>query len=216
MSIRHGTAGKTLRNKLLILMAFLLIVGVGGYLLIRLFVPLLAPAAPILAFFLVARMLGSKEVSRTVRALGKGYLGELTVAKHLEQLPTGWRVFHDLDLGGENVDHLVIGPAGIFNVEVKNYSGRVIATPKGLYNKGQRQDEVVKQAWRQSHRLKEIFGVEVKPILVFVGDQLEGDQVGKLPVKRPEELLSYFKGLPKVWEYAEFIAAVRKAEQLVK
>ncbi|WP_254431557.1 nuclease-related domain-containing protein [Meiothermus sp. PNK-Is4] len=205
-----------MRNKLLILMAFLLIVGVGGYLLIRLFVPLLAPAAPILALFLVVRMLSSKEVSRTIRALGKGYLGEMTVGKHLEQLPTGWRVFHDLDLGGENVDHLVIGPAGIFNVEVKNYSGKVIATPRGLYNKGQRQDEVVKQAWRQSHRLREIFGVEVKPILVFVGDQLEGDRVGKLPVKRPDELLSYFKGLPKVWEYAEFIAVVRKAEQLVK
>lgn len=216
MSIKHGTAGKTLRNKLLALAVILLVVGIGGYLLIRVLVPFLAPAAPLVALFLVLRVLSSKEMAKAVRAVGKGYVGEVTVGRILEQLPTGWRVFHDLDLGGENVDHLVIGPAGVFNVEVKNYSGKVIATPKGLYNKGKRQDEVVKQAWRQSHKLKEILGAEVKPILVFVSDQLEGDRVGKLLVKRPEELVRHLSSLPKVWEYGDFIAVVKKAEGLVK
>jgi len=106
MSIKRGTAGKTLRNKLIALGVILLVVGIGGYLLIRVLVPFLAPAALLVALFLVLRVLSSKEMAKAVRAVGKGYVGEVTVGRSLEQLPTGWRVFHDLDLGGENVDHL--------------------------------------------------------------------------------------------------------------
>ncbi|MER3555679.1 MAG: nuclease, partial [Meiothermus sp.] len=102
------------------------------------------------------------------------------------------------------------------NIEVKNYSGKVIATPKGLYNKGKKQDSVVRQAWRQSHKLRELLAVEVVPILVFVSDGLEGNRVGRLHVMRPNELVPYFKSLSRCWEHSQFLEVVQKAEKLVK
>lgn len=216
MSINHGTAGKTLRNKLLLIGGIAVGLGFLAWAVVRIFLPSFAPVAPFLGLLVVFKILGDKEISKALRAKSKGYIGEATVGKMLESLPSGWRVLHDLDLGGENVDHLVVGPAGAFNIEVKNYGGKVIATPKALYNKGKKQDTVVRQAWRQSHKLRELLGVEVVPILVFVGEELEGNRVGRLQVMRPGELVPHFKSLSRAWEYPQFLEVVGKAEKLVK
>ena len=34
-----------------------------------------------------------------------------------------WRVIHDATLGRGNVDHIVIGPPGVFTVETKSHPG---------------------------------------------------------------------------------------------
>jgi hypothetical protein len=81
-------------------------------------------------------------------------------------LPAPWRVFHDVDLGGENADHVVVGAVGVFNVEVKNFSGKISAKSGGLYAHGRRYDKVVRQAHRQAHALRERLGVDVTPLLV--------------------------------------------------
>ena len=104
----------------------------------------------------------------------------------LEALPEGWRVFHDVELEGENADHVVVGPPGVFSVEVKHYAGRVVARPDGLFVNGRRQDRIVRQAWRQAHMLEAWLGVEVQPVLVFVGSEVEGARAGPLPVLTPE------------------------------
>ncbi|MCH1928547.1 NERD domain-containing protein, partial [Shewanella sp. C31] len=70
-----------------------------------------------LAFLAVARFLQDKEVERTGVATTRGYLGEAHVGRFRAELPSTWRVFHDVDLGGENADHVVVGPPGVFNVE---------------------------------------------------------------------------------------------------
>lgn len=57
-----------------------------------------------------------------------GYLGELAVAEALSKLPhTEWRVFHDVPMTGENgqdfnLDHVVLGPPGVFVIETKTWS----------------------------------------------------------------------------------------------
>ena len=43
----------------------------------------------------------------------------------------GYDVFHDLPANGSNIDHLVIGPNGVFAVETK---GRRKPTPNGKWN----------------------------------------------------------------------------------
>ncbi len=56
----------------------------------------------------------------------KGARGEEIVAVQLGELPVGYHVFHDLEISGVTpIDHLVIGPAGVFVVETKFWSGRV-------------------------------------------------------------------------------------------
>jgi hypothetical protein len=55
------------------------------------------------------------------RRLGRD--GEKAVGQFLEALrERGYRVFHDVVGDGFNVDHILIGPAGVFTVETKTHS----------------------------------------------------------------------------------------------
>jgi hypothetical protein len=86
--------------------------------------------------------------------------GERQMGKALATLSEGWRVWHDLDLGGENIDHLVASAKGVFVIEVKNYRGTVLALPTALYTHGNKKPntEITAQVWRQVHKLKEHLG----------------------------------------------------------
>jgi hypothetical protein len=55
-----------------------------------------------------------------------GYDGELATAQELNQLMRhGYYVFHDLQAENFNIDHIVIGPAGVFAVETKSRSNDI-------------------------------------------------------------------------------------------
>ena len=203
MARKVGSAGKTLARRLGRIALVLLGFGFAVWLLVQLFAPWMGALALPLAFLAVMRLLQDKAVERAVVAKARGYLGEARVGRVLEALPSPWRVFHDVDLGGENADHVVVGPAGVFNVEVKNYTGLIRATPQGLWVRGERRDDLVRQAWRQAHKLRELLGVEVEPLLVFVGGRLEGRRVGRLPVLPPEEVGAYLRGLPARLSFTE-------------
>ena len=56
----------------------------------------------------------------------RGATGEEQVGGLLEGLAgSGWHVIHDVTLGHGNVDHILIGPAGVFTVETKSHPGPV-------------------------------------------------------------------------------------------
>jgi hypothetical protein len=58
-----------------------------------------------------------------VRALRLAREGERAVGQYLEHLRgAGYQVFHDIPGQGFNIDHVVIGPAGIFTIETKTWS----------------------------------------------------------------------------------------------
>lgn len=58
------------------------------------------------------------------RNLVRGERGELKVAETLEDLRAdGYRVFHDLVRDGFNIDHVVVGPSGVYAIETKFRSG---------------------------------------------------------------------------------------------
>lgn len=58
----------------------------------------------------------------------RGVLGERRVAALLDQLGEGWTVIHSLPIGerGSDIDHLVIGPPGVFTVNTKFSPGRSV------------------------------------------------------------------------------------------
>jgi hypothetical protein len=67
-------------------------------------------------------------VPQPVTAWQRGAAGEQQVARALAPLAaSGWIVLHDraLPRTGANLDHLVIGPTGIYAIDTKNYRGRV-------------------------------------------------------------------------------------------
>jgi hypothetical protein len=64
----------------------------------------------------------------------RGAAGERRTARRLAVLERhGWAVLHDLALPGSraNLDHLVIGPGGVFVVDSKHYQGRLQLDPSG-------------------------------------------------------------------------------------
>jgi len=73
----------------------------------------------------------SWEVSRRLDELLRSMLDsdvELATRRSwLEKPQSPWAVWHDLPIGtrGANVDHLVVGPGGVFSVNTKKTHGRV-------------------------------------------------------------------------------------------
>lgn len=68
----------------------------------------------------------TKSKSNSDNSWAKGLHGENTVFKYLNTLPKDYYVFHDVTLPKKkgNIDHVVIGPNGVFVIETKNYSGK--------------------------------------------------------------------------------------------
>lgn len=56
----------------------------------------------------------------------KGNEGEIIVADYLDTLPEDYLIFNDVKIPGMggNIDHIVIGPTGIYVIETKNYTGK--------------------------------------------------------------------------------------------
>jgi hypothetical protein len=56
----------------------------------------------------------------------RGAEGEKATAMALRPLTRrGWTLLHDLDTGYGNLDHVLVGPAGVFVLESKNLNGIV-------------------------------------------------------------------------------------------
>jgi hypothetical protein len=70
--------------------------------------------------WLAIRVLKARSAMRRLRLAREG---ERAVGEFLEKLRSdGYHVFHDLIGDGFNLDHVLIGPAGVFTVETKTYS----------------------------------------------------------------------------------------------
>ena len=68
----------------------------------------------------LARLL---RVHTAERAWRIGAAGEVAVAARLTKLGAGWRVLHAIPVGerGSDIDHLVIGPGGVFTINTKHH-----------------------------------------------------------------------------------------------
>ncbi len=84
------------------------------------------------------------------RSWRRGAEGEIRVARELDKLPDGWRVLHSIPVGSEgaDVDHLVIGPAGIFALNTKNLTGNVWVGARSTMVDGQ------KNHWLRNARIE--------------------------------------------------------------
>jgi hypothetical protein len=63
----------------------------------------------------------------------RGADGEKKTASALRKLDGhGWRAFHDRSEGRGNLDHVLVGPAGVFLLESKNLAGVLTVEDEGL------------------------------------------------------------------------------------
>ena len=119
-------------------------------------------------------------------AYKKGLLGERLVEEQLDEIrKAGFDVFHDFILkderGTENIDHIILGPSGIFTLETKNWSAKGVPQDDRITFDGEtlkigtfpQDDKVLKQPRRQAAKLQSILQpvtqdpLWVVPILCF-------------------------------------------------
>jgi hypothetical protein len=86
-----------------------------------------------------------------------GKQGELAVSEALKDLPNDYVLLNDLMLpdGRGNVDHLVMGPNGLFVIETKNYSSFVKCVGDDWFVNGRKTRSLSKQAKRNAIAVRE-------------------------------------------------------------
>ena len=75
-----------------------------------------------IAMFMIARM----SPPRWIENWQDGAVGEQWTGRALRELESqGWRIFHDLAASHGNIDHVAIGPGGVFLLDSKRWRGSV-------------------------------------------------------------------------------------------
>lgn len=121
---------------------------------------------------------------RKVKALRLGQIGEEAVGQFLEEKlrPAGYQVLHDIQADHFNVDHVVIGPSGIYTVETKTHSkpakGSCLVTYDGeiiKVNGFQPDRDPVAQALSEARWLRDLIEAstgkkfKVQPVVLYPG-----------------------------------------------
>jgi hypothetical protein len=187
--------------------AVILGIGAGGGLLGGQLAPRLGLVFGVLAAVVAGWGLRFKPSPDAV-AWRRGAAGERRTAQLLDPLERhGWAVLHDLALPGSraNLDHLVIGPGGVFVVDSKHYRGRLQLDPTGRLWRGRYPLAPVLRA--VDYEADQAARVLVDPDVVVVVPivAVHGAQVpwGKLvtqgvPVVAARRLPSMLRALPAV------------------
>lgn len=186
------------------------------------------PAAAVIAEFLrvqheaprrsaVARLLGRSPLTPQSRPWYVGALGELDVARRLAALGSEWTVRHAVPVGtrGSDIDHLVLGTAGVFTINTKFHEdARIWVSPRQLRVNGQPKDHL-RNARYESQRVAKILSaatsstVEVSALVVIVGakDLTIRQQPADVTVMRETQLVRRLRSRPNTLS-AEEVASI--------
>ena len=114
-----------------------------------------AEMALLVSMFVISRYVLPQLNRRDVGAAGEEHVGGL-----LDRLAVGeWRVIHDASMGRGNIDHILIGPAGVFTVETKSHPGPVRV--------GRVHGATLSQARAQSTAIESVTEMDAEPLIVY-------------------------------------------------
>jgi hypothetical protein len=145
--------------------------------------------------------------SPAASAWQRGAAGERRTARLLDPLARhGWAVLHDLAIPGSqaNLDHLVIGPGGVFVIDSKQYRGRLQLDPSGrLWHRRYPLAPVVRAVSWEADQAAQVLpdpGVAVEPIVAVHGAQVPWGKMvtDGVPVVAARRLPSMLRALPAV------------------
>ncbi len=133
-----------------------------------------------------------------------GAADERATANALKTVPAGWTVLHDVRWPGRpfaTIDHIAIGPAGVFVIDSKAWSGTVRLADGVLRENGRPRTREVLSAheaaaalWR---RLPHLPRVWVTPVLCIVSADVTG-WAGKVAVCHDANIVELLTSQPPV------------------
>jgi hypothetical protein len=185
--------------------AVILGVAFGGGVLGRLVVPRLGLVVGALAAMAAGWRLRFRPSPDAV-AWRRGAAGEQRTARLLSPLERqGWVVLHDLAVPGSaaNIDHLAIGPGGVFVIDSKQYRGRLQLDPSGrLWHGRYPLDPILRAVSFEADRAAQVLADPqvVVPIVAVHGAQVPWGKVVTqgVPVVSARRLPSMLRALPVV------------------
>ena len=126
---------------------------------------------------LLARLLN---VQTDERAYRKGSRGEEEVARRLQVLGDEWRVLHAIQVRetGTDIDHLVIGPPGVFSMNTKNHLGANVWVAEHVFMVNGQKQPYLRNSRSEGSRASKVltracgFTVNVQPVIVVMANRL--------------------------------------------
>lgn len=153
------------------------------------------------------RFWGHDPLHDDARSWFKGAIGERDVARALDALGPEFTVLHAVPVGkrSTDIDHIVVGPTGVFSINTKNHSGQSVwAGGRTLTVNGQRTQHMhraVAEGERATALLSAAAGgpILVQPVLVVAAAKLRfGDKAPAVVTLQPDQVGAWITGLPRV------------------
>lgn len=131
--------------------------------------------APVKTF--VARVFG---VHTDERAYRVGADGEEEVAWRMRKLGAGWHILHSVPVGEKDsdIDHVVIGPPGVFTLNTKNHSRKKVWVAEKAFMVSGQKTNYLRNSRHEAARASKLlttacgFDVQVEPIIVVIAAEL--------------------------------------------
>jgi len=174
----------------------------------------------------------SEHKMRITRA---GAAGEQVVPRVLQALPDSWTMVNGVPLPGAraDVDHVLVGPGGVFAIEAKHHSGWVECIgssrgdawgysrrgPNGTMVQAQIGNPTGQARWHARELAKVLrasgVAVDVEPVVVFTHPRVELNvQRPSVPVLPVAELLALVQQQPRRLEQHEAARALQAVLEL--
>jgi hypothetical protein len=132
------------------------------------------------------------DVMTDERAWRVGAVGEETIGTKLEKLRRhGWQVLHAVPVGdrGSDIDHVVIGPGGVFTLNTKTHPGKSVWVGRHQVRVDGHRTDYLRNSRHEADRASRLltdacgFPVHVKAALVF----LTGTLIPDVTIKQAPE-----------------------------
>lgn len=159
------------------------------------------------AIFLIALKRLEKKGNAAIRhakRAERGAIAEEKTGALLHGLPEGNFIINDFDTGRGNIDHILVGPKGIFTLEVKSHRGDVTFDGTILRRDGLPfEKDFLKQAWAECFAVREILAhwdikePRAEPVILFTNAfvKVRGNAKG-VEVMNLKFLPKYLERLP--------------------
>lgn len=162
---------------------------------------------------LLARILGVHPLGAESRPWYWGALGERSVGRVLAGLGPEYTVLHAVPVGEKSadIDHVVIGPTGIFTLNTKRHSGRKVWTAKGTFLVDGVRQPYIRNSEHEGRRAGKLLSAAVRldvsaSAAIVVVDASRLTVKGKhaaVSVLPPQQLLRWITRRPVVFSPAQ-------------
>jgi hypothetical protein len=139
------------------------------------------------------------------RAWRVGADGEEEVGRRLAKLGREWRILHAIPVGdkGSDIDHLVIGPPGVFSLNTKNHTGKSVWVAERAFMVSGQKTSYLRNSTFEAKRATKLltaacgFSVPVEPVIVVMAEKLtiKGRPIGVHVVAR-KQVTKWLKSRP--------------------